>query len=65
MPRVRRNDSVWTETHKNGKVVRIDYDCEEVECFFYNSRSYEMIELDQFQDYHFNDNLNQWQLPEV
>lgn len=65
MSRVRRGDSVWTETHKNGKVIDIDYDCEEVTVYFYNSKSYETIELDQFGSWNHDNNLNQWVLREV
>lgn len=58
--RVQRGQSVWTAEYANGKVVGMDYEAHEVYVHFYNTKSVEVIELDNFSKENFNDNLNQW-----
>jgi hypothetical protein len=65
MPRVKRGDSVWTETHKNGVVRQILYDDDEVLIFFYNSKEVESVDLHQFGSWNYDEHLNQWILREI
>ena len=56
-PRIR--DSVWKEGLANGIVRYIDYESREVIVYFYNSKSEESLDFDEFVC-NFNERLNQW-----